>query len=190
MYNNYCSNQAVVGEKAGSHCLTPPEISNWGAWQIQAVCWVCRRAPPAACPVPCTWWGHSMTVTFSDPGFPPHNSPESLSGVTGRGVSTRSEGAKERQTWVRRGSWECFEAPGPFSTPHPPKPTPASCVFLPPGMEWKRQALEPNRVKSFGYYCHCWRKMSLRIEFSFFFFFLGENREFILKQTKTSNHLT
>lgn len=53
-----------------------------------------------------------------------HISAESLSSVTVGGVSGRSEGSKEIQTWERLGSCECPEAPGPLPTAHPPKSTP------------------------------------------------------------------
>ena len=110
----------------------------------------------------------SLIVIVHNPGFLHHLSPESPSTVIGRGVSIRSEGEREMQTWERLGTCKCSETPVPLLIPYRPIAAlhTMSLTSSRDGIEKTRSGTQQSKI--LWVLLSLLRKLGLRIEFSFF----------------------
>lgn len=120
------------------------------------------------------------TAGVGNPGFLHRMPSESLSCVIGRGVSIKSEEAKEMQTWEIFGSCQCPEAPVPLLTPYPSISAPhtMSLTFSRNGIE--KTGSGNQQGKTLWGLLSLLRKLGLRREFSSF---LGREQGTYFKPT-------
>lgn len=125
----------------------------------------------------CVWWGQPGLVTQAS--FITSPLKESLSCVIGRGVSIKSEEAKEMQTWEIFGSCQCPEAPVPLLTPYPSISAPHTMIltFSRDGIEKTGSGTQQGKI--FWGLLSLLRKLGLRREFSF----LGREQGIYFKPT-------